>query len=436
MRSNDSKNRLSTLAALVGCSLLLAWCLWPKVAVWNQQRIATYLAAEIEAADDDKVRVPLRQLASLGTVALHPLVGASASERTAVAELARQIIDEQFDFWHAQAKASRHFDIATPAAELADALASHIDDFGPRGKQWAENLAIHLIVLTETVPASKAPQLLKDCTRILASVSPAGLRLRNMPTTSTQTPSSFPSPTSLPSVPITTLAVPSERVIHVPASAGSSISPQATTLRVTPNNIFSDPRTVKQLQTTHDSSWSPEWNTGGTSSRAGSSEKTVPMQPLTPQPLSAMASNRRVVDIPSPAEMDQQIKRLRQKTSQNLVSLLPRGDIFDDGPIRAVLRERGFTDAEMNLTNQYSSAKVGDRLKLIDDLSVVPAATARRWLHWLLEDKSAEVRLRALTAIATTTDPTLFKVARRLAIYDKDPRIAKLATQIMRDTRK
>ena len=61
--------------------------------------------------------------------------------------------------------------------------------------------------------------------------------------------------------------------------------------------------------------------------------------------------------------------------------------------------------------------------------------TARRWLHWLLEDDSPEVRLRALSAIATTSDPRLYEVARDIAVHDQDPRVAKLASQIMEQAR-
>jgi hypothetical protein len=75
-------------------------------------------------------------------------------------------------------------------------------------------------------------------------------------------------------------------------------------------------------------------------------------------------------------------------------------------------------------------------LQLVEDLEVLPARTARRWLKELLSDELAEVRLEALTALATTNDPELVSIARELAVRDTDPQVADLATRIMQDARK
>ncbi|NOY42110.1 MAG: hypothetical protein GXP26_09770 [Planctomycetes bacterium] len=439
MPTSDSIKRLSTLAALVVCCLVVTWSLWPKVVSWNQQQLASRLAAKIKAADEDNTRIPLRQLASLGTAALHPLVEASTSERSKVAEQARLIINEQFESWRLQAEANRHFDLATPTTTLAEALADRIDKYGPRGKQWAESLALRLIVLAETIPANKAPAMLEDCSRILAAVPASGPRLRNLPTTPVQTSSASPRLPAIPNMPLSAFAVPSETVLNTPTLKPNHLEQQTPVYPADPSTVSIVPRTSDQLPPPNPSNWSPEWRNEITPLPSAKPLATAPLQPAVP-PLPTSTNQPKkashlFLDIPSPAEMDQQIKRLRQKTSQELVQLLPRDDLFKAGPIRAVLRERGLTDAEMNLTKQFSSAQVGDRLQLVDDLSVLPAATARRWLRWLLKDKNAEVRLRALSAIATTADPGLYNIARDLAINDQDPRIAKLASRIMEDTR-
>ncbi len=439
MPCSDSIKRLSALVVLTVCWLGVTWSLWPKVMSWNQQQLASRLAAEVKAADVGNTRIPLRQLASLGTTALYPLVEASTSERSTVAEQARQIINEQFESWRLQAEANHLFDLATPTTTLAEALADHIDKYGPRGKRWAESLALRLIVLAETIPANKAPAMLEDCSRILAAVPPSGPRLRNLPTTPLQTSSASPQMPDIPNLPLATFAVPSETVINNSTPKPNNLEQQTPVYPADPSTVSIVPRTENQSPPPNPSNWSPEWGNEITPlpsaeplATASPLPTILPLPPSTKQPKKA---SHRFIDIPSPAEMDQQIKRLRQKTSQELVQLLPRDDIFKAGPIRAVLRERGLTDAEMNLTKQFTSDQVGDRLQLIDDLSVLPAATARRWLRWLLKDKNAEVRLRALSAIATTADPGLYEIARDLAVSDQDPRIAKLASRIMKQAR-
>ncbi len=71
-------------------------------------------------------------------------------------------------------------------------------------------------------------------------------------------------------------------------------------------------------------------------------------------------------------------------------------------------------------------------MRLIVDLEVLPAAAARRWLRLLLSDSDAEVRMRSLTALATTSDPQLYALAREMAVNDHDRRVSELATRIMR----
>ena len=133
--------------------------------------------------------------------------------------------------------------------------------------------------------------------------------------------------------------------------------------------------------------------------------------------------------------MDRRQQVLRKKSSQFLLAQLPKADLYEAGAIRAVLRDRGFADAELALVRRLSSPRVEDRMQLINDLGVLPAGTARRWLRRLLNDADAEIRLRALTALATTNDPELFNLARKLAVSDQDVRVSELASRIMRQVR-
>jgi len=434
MQNSDSIKRLLTLATVVACCLFATWQVWPKVTNWNQEQLADQLGAQIKAASDDKVRIPLRQLAALGIAAVPPLVEASASERTAVAEQARQIINEKFDSWQLQASTNRRFDIATPITTLAKALAANVDRYGPRGQRWAESLTLRMIVLAEQVSATKAKILLEDCSYVLNVIPASGPRLRSVQNNRPVRSSGY-RPPSAPGIPLDTFAVPSETVIAPARQAPPNLEQRATVFPATPGAVLPNPQTA----TPNSLNWSPDW--GEETARIPNAKPLPPIQvqPITPPtpPVARQPKNSGslFVDIPSPAEMNQQLKRLRQKTSPELVRLLPQNNLYEAGPIRAVLRERGVTEEELLLTEQFSSTHVSDRLKLIEKLSALPAATARRWLHWLLEDKSPEVRLRALSAIATTSDPRLFEVARDVAVNDKDPRVANLASEIMKQAR-
>jgi hypothetical protein len=57
---------------------------------------------------------------------------------------------------------------------------------------------------------------------------------------------------------------------------------------------------------------------------------------------------------------------------------------------------------------------------------------ARPWLVLLADDVSAEVRLGAITVMATSNDAMLLEKALAVALRDRDPRIADLAARLHR----
>jgi hypothetical protein len=145
--------------------------------------------------------------------------------------------------------------------------------------------------------------------------------------------------------------------------------------------------------------------------------------------------NNQVVDVPSPQEMTTRVEVLRQQSTEALLLRLRNASFYEAGLIRNVLVERGFDEAVITWRQQLASPVVADRLRLVDEVSQLSAATARRLLRWLLDDPSGDVRLRALTALATTQSPDLRELARELAASDKDPRVAELASRLLRKSR-
>ena len=436
MVRQENLKRIAILLALSAGFMVTAGYLWPRAVNWNQRQLANQLAAEVQTAQDTEVQVSLRQLARLGNVAIDHLVEASVSDRSVVASLAQKIIREQFDSWQVQAELNPEFDLVTPSTTLANALADRIKRYGPQGRKWAEDIAVRLIVIAERVPANLAPKMLEDCTHILAVIPARGPKLRNVGEDelhSLQVPSRT---LDAPPVALNTFAVPSESVLSAPRT--STIQLQQSKARLSAST--SAPAKSTLTAQPAEQNWSPEWGKDRPSEPIDAKPiATAPQQPtespVKVKPVGEKPARLRFVDVPSPAELAQQMKRLRKRTSQELVRLLANRSDVEGGPIRVVLRERGLTDAEMKLTDRFSSAQETDRLQLIEDLAVLPASTARRWLHWLLEDQSPEVRLKALSAIATTSDPTLYEVARDMAVNDQDNRVAELASKILKTAR-
>ena len=106
-------------------------------------------------------------------------------------------------------------------------------------------------------------------------------------------------------------------------------------------------------------------------------------------------------------------------------------DVF---PLEEELTRRGFGRLSARLVRQLFSDDPAERLRLVDDILTEPGVDARPWLILLADDAAADVRLLAVTIMATSDDPTLIEKAWQVAINDRDPRIAGLAGRL-RDRR-
>ncbi|NOY30607.1 MAG: hypothetical protein GXP28_10705 [Planctomycetes bacterium] len=423
MRFGPGKKQLLTLVAMVAVLSSAAWQWLPTIAQWNHRQLASQIAQNIEKGRHDAGSEPARRLADLGTPALTPLVILASSQRTSVARQARQTLDEEFATWQTRAAVDRHFDLATPMTALASALVSQADRFDASGKRWATSLAIRMVDLTESLSTDDAMELLGECNQILAAIPPQGPRLRSLPETTQQPWPATASRLQVPEVRIDLLAVPSE-------SAREIFSPKGDIQIVdTPKNI-PEPA-ISEIPDSKFSQWSPKWNTKSNAQK--SSLRPIDSVALRSTPLKKLANE--VVEVPTPLEMERRQKALRKVPSRVLITQLPKAGHYGAGSIRVVLRQRGFVEAEWALAELFSSPHMEDRNQLVEAVSALPAGNARRWLRWLLQDVAAEVRLRALTALATTNDPQLFRLAREMAVADQDTRVSELASQIMRQVR-
>jgi hypothetical protein len=104
--------------------------------------------------------------------------------------------------------------------------------------------------------------------------------------------------------------------------------------------------------------------------------------------------------------------------------------INDRPDIEEELVARGFVRPPMRLVKQYLSDDLATRLRIVDRVLTEPGVDARPWMMLLAEDEDPDVRLSAITAMATSDDKVLIEKAWQVAIRDRDPRIADLAGRL------
>ena len=139
-----------------------------------------------------------------------------------------------------------------------------------------------------------------------------------------------------------------------------------------------------------------------------------------------------VIDVPSPQDVRINARAMREMSDQALVAKADASTSAEATAARQALRERGFSDGVLELTRQLESLSPRERRDALDRAAQLPPTDARKVLRWFVADEDAEVRLQALTILATTGDPKLAELARERAVEDADPRVAAFASELMR----
>lgn len=432
MPANSGASRLLKTTCATLTVAVVGMLVVPFFVRWNNERIAARLATIIEQTDDASVRVPLRQLEQLGDVAIYQLTTAAASQRVDIATVARQILEEKLALLTAEGERMPESNLSaesiTTVEKLASSLAGHVHAFGPAGKQWAEQIAMAMIDLTDQLPPAKTHALLENCSNILSAVPPQGRRLRSVSRRPQQSDLSPLDQMAVAAPQLESLTRVSEKSlehfarikpgIRQPPAETTPRSQSATTVIVNPSPSALDwaapgvtPPKIQPL---------PQPTVVA---------KAAPAQVALPK-LAKIASQ--VTDVPPPSSMAAVAIELRQLSNDALFLRLEEAKFFEAGTIRSVLEDRGMVDAEIDLRLKLSISEADERLRFVDDVSRLPTTSASRTFRWLLGDESSEIRLRALTALATTRLPDVVEIAREVAINDDDPRVANFASELIR----
>ena len=84
---------------------------------------------------------------------------------------------------------------------------------------------------------------------------------------------------------------------------------------------------------------------------------------------------------------------------------------------------RGFSEVHLKLAQQLFDPDPEVRKQLVRMLPDLHSIDAMPWLLRLTRDEDSEVRLAALTLLATTGDPTMLSRVQELARQDRDPAV-------------
>lgn len=398
--------------AAVGWMTAAACGVWYEVGERQRHHVAAGLAERAQEARGPSLRATLSDLEQLGVAGIDPLMALAASQRQDLATSSQRTIDRVLAAWEAQATEQGDVEaFAEQVVALASALDAHGGRFGAQGQRWANKLAQRLALHSDQFAAAASWEILACCDHVLSRPL--------LPQEKTISPRSA---TAL--VPPPPLA----------AKAMPLAPPVVVSSQPAPPRVEANPATV-QRRPRADVAIVPPTLSGRRATDGASSNDNALRPPLRlpeqEERMPAVGSGE-VIDVPSPQEVRLQARAMRELSDRSLVAKADDRSTQVAASARKALRGRGFSERALQVVGRLEAMAPGERRESLDQAVQLPPADARQVLRWFVADEDPQVRLRALTILATTGDPKLAELARERAVEDDDPRVAAFASELMK----
>lgn len=360
------------LTTILAGSGIAAWRYAPRL-------LAAYWARQLETAGDESVAPLLESIAATGTAGLPALVDGLGSQRELVTNEAAAALWREMERWQALPPE----DSAERLSLLAMLLAEHIEDSSDQGRAVAADLAGRILAWPNRPAFAGQSEMLAACRKVIGDVSNE--------------------PQSMQDALIS--------IADVPAAGAPPVE---------------EPPRVNPLRTRE------------TDSVADSVEPPEP-QAIEAKPLPRMANQATPptpsVALPAPQPRSPATPSAPVDANANGVANQPyrlgESDVADTpkplSSAESAGNGRGLIAA---ISRRLADPDPAVRKELAEALPSLSGVDAVPWLLQLARDKDPEVRLTAITLLATTGDPALLARLRAQALEDSDPRIRTQAERL------
>lgn len=453
------KNRFRRSLVYLPFAVVMALLAAAGVVAWQRSCAIAELTSTIAHADTPDAIAAVHKLAVIPGPPIQALVAAASVNNHEVAAVAQVALNQLLDRWRLSIDAKNSID-ATSAnlTILARTLALSVNDFSTGDHAWLADVARFILQLADKIPPTKAPLVAADCDKILsvavvndeqlncslsANHSTAervdriaeALQHANLersfadfnPQSSRYGADSANNQSDIGD---------SHNVTQMPLPGAPNEQPSGDTPYVSGSHMIKDPQSDPAPS-------SGVIDFGQTSSNADSaprdlSPSALRMLPPAPvgvhvgdiSPMKQIVSDSRL----SKADDSPSSNNYTSISSRDLLRLWLSAEPSEAKPIERELAKRGFGTLTTPLVRQYFSDSPKDRQHVADRVLAQPGAGAAAWLMLLAQDADPDVRLFAVSFMATSNDPALVEAAWNLAIRDRDPRVADIAGRL-RDRR-
>jgi hypothetical protein len=400
-----------------------------QLAALQRAEVVADLAAQVAHHDTPEATAALRQLAAMPRPPVDVLVTAATSADAHISHEAQLLVSSVLRRWQRRIEADRGVaGVARQLAELAQALDKHHAAFSASDHAWLRKTAEKILRLANRIPSPHVPLLAPHCDAVLAAVE---ARERSLTSLVNHDLAAVPPPE------ITKAAAPAELLSQQPPEPANSlrelsrrtVSPFAvsadnTDLEVEESDMGEKMDPAQRIhvpalpEAVNHPDQTPVWEHPGLDG--------TPALPISrPSIDDRTAAGKR-----PPGTENAAHSSLEGVTSRELLRRWLEADGKQVLPVETELTRRGFVRLSARLVEPLFSNNAEERLRLVDDVLTEPGIDARPWLVLLADDADADVRLLAVTIMATSDDLTLIEKAWHVSIRDRDPRIAGLAGRL------
>lgn len=418
----------------------------PLLWVTYETLMVSHWMAQLTEADEARVPMVLGHLAAMGDRGIPALVEAMGSDRETVARAARRCLSDRLARWEllAPQEASRKLAI------LAEALADQVGGFPLPARRDAAELAARILRWPLHARAFDQTRVVAACDRVIRTTGAERRilaeadrlnRLQYTPlgsaTTADVSPGIwFPDPTAeSDGTRLATIAeLPGGGLpIELP-EAFAPLPPHLRQLQVAsrePGRLIAPPvaGTAQPLRR--------PWPLP--SSAAGGA-RPIPLTPrldVTPSGGQDTASRTGVVGTTALGDPGAhgQLSGVRHPAALASVdaAVLIRSlgaEKEPDGPVHAQLTRRGFTEVDFELARRLTAPNPAVRSQMVEVLPTLQSVDGAWWLLQLARDENVEVRLAAISMLATTGNPVVLRQVEQIAGADPEARVRQCGQRI------
>ncbi len=380
------------------------------VVVWyarSPELTVEYWRRQLESVSESELPGVLEEVAELGDPGIAVLADALDSSREGVAHHAGEALQKLVDEWQSLAPTTA----APKLTLLVDALASRASNYEPESRKLAADLALRVLRWPiEGVSTGDRDHLLSASVKVLQADAPEEDTART-------------------------------KVAEKPRQASASATLQ-------------QPRFAKNLpMSMKDLPFAPSPNESAPSSQpskpADAPRKlelstnveptpiTPPAEPNTPASVSAGIDKGLSLQDSAVVTAGGRItaEELHQVPAIELFRLLWSGSTHGAATIEAEMSRRGYTPRQIEVGKGLTDPDPSQRQRWTELLPGLSGIDAKPWLLWLSRDPHPDVRLSAITLMATSNDPEMLRRVAEVGRSDTDARVRDQAARISADQR-